>query len=206
MIIAVETADVVNSTKLNNTLFEKADSVLNDELQSHVKAFNTSFQRYRGDAFQVLYNKPQVAVTCALMNRLRLQFDVYEKPVLLTQSIAIGEQQPDNKMGDIFIASGRQLDVLKRAGFAVGFEDSSEQAPINMSLATLFLNDLLNHLTQKQAETLYWYIKTDFAEHHIIAKKLNSTRQNISIHLARAKAELVKAYITSYQSHFAGEQ
>jgi len=63
----------------------------------------------------------------------------------------------------------------------------------------LFLHHLLDGLTEKQAEVLYYYIDFDFPEQQSIADYMNMTRQNITTHLKRSGAELVKAYLLGYR-------
>ena len=194
MILAVETADIVHSTKLSEKVFEQLSFVLNDELESHQHKFACTYQRFRGDAHQVVYKTPTFAIRSAILTRLRLMFDVYEKSILLTQSLVVGKQDSNNTMGSVFVKSGRLLDDAKRGAFIVKIEQLED-----IEIATMFLTDVLNNLTQKQAQALYWYIKSDFSEHKEVAKIIDTSRQNLSIHLSRSKAELVQAYINQVE-------
>ena len=65
-----------------------------------------------------------------------------------------------------------------------------------VKLLTQFLNHLLNRLTKTQAELLYQYIESSFAEHKKIADITGTTRQNISNRLGNIGAYLVRDYMT----------
>lgn len=195
MIIGVETTDIVHSTKLDKASFSLISDSIDDELNDNREVFNYNFQRFRGDAYQVCYSAPEHTVRASLLTRLAVFTTLPDKSVLLTQSIIIGKQDVSDTMGEVFIASGRQLDKQKRAGYTVEFINSH----ITMALPSQFLQTLLNGLTRKQADTLYWYIKLGFPEHQMIADKLKMSRQNVNTHLQRANSELVKAFIDTYE-------
>lgn len=195
MLVAVETSDLVGSTKLtakqNTTILSGLKGVFHDiSNRKHGRA-----EFYRGDGFQVMYTSPELAAKYLLLTKLYLRSQI-PFSVAVTQSLAVGELEKlsgplSEKMAQVFINSGRQLDTQAKGEIAIHSDYLSE----DFSLATRFLNRIIEQLTKKQSEALYWYIKLDFPDQQSIADKLDMTRQNINTHLQRANTDLVRAYI-----------
>lgn len=201
MFIAVESGDLVHSTKMSPTQYADAISALKDELAQQHAVFDTDYEIFRGDAFQVIYNVPKEAIYASLMTKLKLLHVVDGYPIYITQAIAFGLQADKTdslaeNMGMVFIASGRLLDRTKRRQLAI--EYPSHQAAINV--IQTFLNHHINSLTQKQAQVLYHYLRESFPEQQLIADKLNITRQNVAAHLKRGGADLLKQTIEFFDT------
>ncbi|MFC3121692.1 hypothetical protein [Agaribacter flavus] len=197
MIIAVETADLVNSTQLTHEDFMIVSNAIDNELTDNKDRYTLVFERFRGDAHQVTYFQAEYAVRISLLVRLATYIALPAHHTLLTQSLLVGSQAKEDKMGAVYIASGRHLDKLKRSGFLVDFISDT----YTMALPSQFMQALLNGLTSKQAQALYWYIKLGFPDQQTIAKHLNMTRQNVNTHLQRANSDLVKAFIDTYEAN-----
>ncbi|MFC4699451.1 hypothetical protein ACFO4O_04680 [Glaciecola siphonariae] len=201
MFIAVETSDLVHSTKMSEQTYKQAMDALRTELQRHNDAFNARFDIFRGDAFQVAYSNPIYAFKASLLTRLRLMHCVSKHPIKLTQALVFGHQDKiepafSQSMGEVFVQSGRLLERTNR-------RDLSLSLPNNMqaiSLIQQYLNYYLSGLTQKQCEVLYYYIAEDFPEQHVIAEQLQMTRQNVAAHLKRGGADLLKQSILFFES------
>jgi hypothetical protein len=148
-------------------------------------------------------------MTSTLSLRLYLQSGIDCPSIKLTQSLAIGSVEQTSKnlsssLGEAFILSGRSFDKATRGDLVLNF--GTELWSTDLTVATLFLRHLLNGLTEKQAEVLYYYIDFDFPEQQSIADHMNMTRQNIAAHLKRSGAELVKAYLAGYRDTCLGTQ
>jgi hypothetical protein len=199
---AVLTADIVHSTKLSSADYTKVMTTLKNRLEAHEEKYECKFEIFRGDSFQVLYQNIDEAMSSALSLRLFLQSGIECSAVKLTQSLALGEVESrtnsiSSSLGEAFILSGRALDDASRGDMLLSFgEDFSST---DLSVSTLFLRHLLNGLTEKQSEVLYYYIDFDFPEQQVIADHMKMTRQNVATHLKRSGAELVKAYLLGYQ-------
>ena len=197
--IAVLTGDLVNSTKMSDNTYKGVIKDLQRELEKANQEFGASGEIYRGDAFQVQYPEPVYALSSTLLIKLALQFSPYSvQPVQCTISLAYGQHtiyadKPNTSSGRVFVDSGRGLEKAQRGELSVSLPQHSRSPEI--LLLTHYLSHQLNHLTKSQAELLYQYIHSDFAEHKKIAKLTATTRQNISNRLSKIGANLVKDYI-----------
>jgi predicted DNA-binding protein YlxM (UPF0122 family) len=206
-LVAVLTSDIVHSTKL-----EKADySIIMGELDSQLKSISSEteakYEIFRGDSFQVLFPRPSDAMKYTLALRMFLQAGFSSKSVELTQSLAINHfehlgESPGTSSGPAFVMSGRTLDKANRGDFLLNILNTEKGgiSKSDMSLSTMFLNHMLKGLTEKQAGVIYHYLILGFPEQKVIAEKLGITRQNVATHLKRGGADLIKAYLTSYES------
>jgi hypothetical protein len=199
---AVLTSDIVHSTKLSSSDYTKVMATLKSLLEAHEARYGCKYEIFRGDSFQVLYQNIDDAMNAALSLRLYLQSGIDCCAVKLTQSFAVGQVEEtstsiSSSLGEAFILSGRALDKATRGDLLINFGEAFASTDLNVS--TLFLRNLLNGLTEKQSEVLYYYIDFDFPEQQIIADHMKMTRQNVATHLKRSGAELVKAYLLGYQ-------
>ncbi len=206
---AVLTTDIVHSTKLEAKAYACVMKTLQQLLKSHEVRYQCQSEIFRGDSFQVLYTDINDAMTSTLSLRLYLQSGIDCPSIKLTQSLAIGSVEQTSKnlsssLGEAFILSGRSFDKATRGDLVLNF--GTELWSTDLTVATLFLRHLLNGLTEKQAEVLYYYIDFDFPEQQSIADHMNMTRQNIAAHLKRSGAELVKAYLAGYRDTCLGTQ
>ncbi|NQY34444.1 MAG: hypothetical protein HRT37_05650 [Alteromonadaceae bacterium] len=197
--IAVLTGDIVRSTKMSNDTYTETIR----ELQSLLHDANEKYQAigdiYRGDEFQIQYPNPIHAINSTLLIKLSLQLSkISPKPIQCTLSLAYGEYEvysskPNTSSGPVFIESGRGLEKTLRGDISLSLSEKKSHEEIQ--LLTQFLNHQLNRLTRTQAELLYKYIESGFAEHRKIAEITNTTRQNISNRLNNIGAFLVRDYI-----------
>lgn len=204
MLVAVETSDLVGSTKLSDELRSKALSGIKQSLTYLHEQNAGQFEVFRGDAYQVMCTKPELAIKQALLIKLFLLSQL-PQTVQVTQSIAIGEvAEPIGTLGEnmspVFVHSGRQLETLQ-SGYLGLYE---QPLTADFLLANAFMNRLIQQLTSKQAEILYWSIKLDFPEQKLIAKKLSMSRQNVNTHMLRANADLFRAFLEQYKNNISG--
>lgn len=203
MLIAVETSDIVASTKLPKHLrLEAVASIKNCYSNALLNKFD-QFDFFRGDAYQVLYSQAQNSLKQALLTKLFLM-SMLSQQINITQSIALGttsnlEVNLGENMDEVFVISGRTLDTLKSGYLNIICEEFSA----DFSLLMEFANRLLTGITAKQAQILYWWILLDFPEHKVIADKLNVSRQNINTHLLRSNADLFKKLLFNFSQQIA---
>ncbi len=204
MLIAVETGDIVRSTQLTrdelNEVFSYIRSELNDENTSLPSNKHSHLEVFRGDSYQITFFDPQSALRIALLIKLRLKFGTGS--FALTQSLAIGELEdkastPNINMSEVYVRSGRNLDFADSGELHIDKSFAND----DFSLFSECINQFFEQLTQKQAKTLYYYIKQAFPEHKIIAKQLSVSRQNVNTHLQRAHANLFRKFLERYKSH-----
>jgi len=205
-LLAVETSDIVGSTKLTHVQLSSAIALLKNTHAELLSNAGGSVEYFRGDAFQVIYKAARTALKLALLLHLQLRFQL-ETPIFITQSIYVGEsnythnasstQDISLKMDTPFIESGRQLDKMQKGELSLGASFLSK----DFTLCAAFFNRILKSLSIKQSEVLYWYILLNFPEQKVVADKLNMTRQNVNTHLIRANADLVKRFLSQYDEN-----
>lgn len=197
--IAVLTGDIVNSTKMSNETYSEVIHSLKGFLREVKQKYQAIGEVYRGDEFQIQYPDPIDALKSTLLIKLALHLSKFSpKPIQCTLSLAYGrydiyDKKPNTSSGPVFIESGRGLEKAQRGELLLSFEQKYHRD--DFKLLNQFLNHLLNKLTKTQAELLYQYIASDFAEHKKLADLTGTTRQNISNRLANIGAFLVRDYM-----------
>ena len=197
--IAVLTGDLVNSTKMSEEVYSGVINNLKALLVEANKKYQATGEVYRGDEFQIQYPNPIDAFKSTLLIKLALHLSTYSsKPIQCTLSLAYGsyafyDKKPNTSSGPVFIASGRGLEKTQRGELSLHFDERSNDE--ETQLLNNFLNHLLNRLTKTQAELLFQYIESDFADHKQLAKITKTTRQNISNRLSNIGAFLVRDYM-----------
>ena len=208
MFIAVETSDLVHSTKMSEENYSQAIGILKKQLAHNQTRFNARFDIFRGDAFQVVYQAPEHALRAALMTRFKLMYSLSQGAVEVTQALSFGVQEKvddafSEAMGEVFINSGRLLETTKRRQIQLVFQHIDNKTLVSdngaIGLIVNYLNMQLLGITQKQAQVLFHYLDDDFPEQQLIADKLNITRQNVAAHLKRGGADLLKQTIHFFE-------
>lgn len=198
MNLAVLTGDIVSSTKMPATEYQLVINRLQRLIDQADEHFSASGQIFRGDAFQLHYTDIAQALKSTLLIKLGLYItEQVPSPVQCTLSLAYGKglvknESPNTSSGPVYITSGRELENTASGDLSVHI--SNFDAQNELTLLTQFLNHLLNRLTKTQAELLYQYVMSDFAEHKKLAELTGTTRQNISNRLANIGATLVENY------------
>ena len=197
--IAVLTGDIVNSTKMSNETYSSVIKSLKTFLNEVDERYDATGEIYRGDEFQIQYPDPVYALKSTLLIKLALHLSRFSpKPIQCTLSLAYGphniyDEKPNTSSGPVFVKSGRGLEKTQRGEISLLLDEENVESEIK--LLTQFLNHLLNRLTKTQAELLYQYIESGFAEHKKIADITGTTRQNISNRLGNIGAFLVRDYM-----------
>lgn len=207
MLIAVESGDIVHATQLDSVDYKAVMSVLEEQLSEHAKRFGAKYEIFRGDAYQVYYPDASNAFRASLLNKLKLLHCFEGKPVRLTQALAFGPETPSTSplsknMGEVFISSGRLLETTRRADISLKLPEDNAA----LLVIEAYLNHHLAGLTQKQAEVVHHYFYDNYPEQHVIADKLNMTRQNVAAHLKRGAADLLKNSIAFFTQYCEGSQ
>jgi hypothetical protein len=204
-LIAVETSDIVGSTKLSTkqlglTIVALKTCIAELKINNGLLA-----EFYRGDAFQIMHPNAVLSLRNLLLIKLYMLSQL-DFTVKITQSLAIGYVSVPvlslhDRMDEVFVNSGRQLEQVESG--EIGIYIDNFVAGDHLALA--FLNRVLDGLSAKQALVLYWYIKNNFPEHKKIAAQLNMTRQNVNTHLLRGNADLIKRFISHFEKIVKGE-
>ena len=204
-LIAVETSDIVGSTKLSTKQLGQTIVALKTCI-AELKINNGLLAEfYRGDAFQLMHPNAVLSLRNLLLVKLYMLSQL-DFTVKITQSLAIGYVSVPvlslhDRMDEVFVNSGRQLEQVESG--EIGIYIDNFVAGDHLALA--FLNRILDGLSAKQALVLYWYIKNNFPEHKKIAVQLNMTRQNVNTHLLRGNADLIKGFISHFEKIVKGK-
>lgn len=203
--IAVLTGDIVNSTKLNEAEYQLVTERINDCCELLKQKFNAKWELYRGDGFQVSVPHPEKAMLCAMLLKTCLRQMFSEgSPVDMTLSIGFGNQTVHSEklgtsFGSAFVLSGQGLDNSPKGNLTIHMGDEFGILSDALTITTRFISHSLSLLSQKQAEVLYYYLLLSYPEQQVIAAKLSTSRQNVSKHLSRAGAELIKDYLLYFE-------
>ncbi|MFT5677432.1 MAG: hypothetical protein ACI808_003384 [Paraglaciecola sp.] len=200
--IAVLTGDIVDSTKMSPQDYNSAVNLLQSSIEYCQEHFAARGEIYRGDGIQLVFSEAQYAMKAAiLIKTLLLSSLPAGQKIEITMALGLGDQSvsgatPGVSQGSAFTFSGRGLDLTQPGALSVHLEAGARYDALE--LATQFLNHLLQSLTQVQARVLYYYLLMDFPTHAQLAKKLNTSQQNVTKHLSRIGVDLVENYLNVY--------
>ena len=194
--IAVLTADLVNSTKLKPIEISEVLTWLECYSQNQLVPNDVKFAIYRGDEFQISFNKPEIALYHTVLLKLKLQI-AFKWKQNCTMSLAFGDvdlmtETPQTSQGPVFITSGRNLSKTNKAELTIS---STDALGTHYHLLQRFVNHQLSKLTKSQIDLMILYFEHNFPEHRIIAELTNTSRQNISNRLSSMGADLVKEFV-----------
>ncbi|RUO32012.1 hypothetical protein CWE12_03215 [Aliidiomarina sedimenti] len=193
--IAVLTGDLVHSSKLSEQQLNQAQQLLQQQINRHTQSGGRG-ELYRGDAFQLALPEARDAIKAALLVVCTLRAN----GVALTLSVGIGDgpvaKRSATAQQQAYVLSGRGLELTSRGELTVHSDHSA--ANQSLQLNTAFLSFLLQNLTRKQAEVLYDWVNHDFCEHHLVAERLQTSRQNVSLHLRKLGGHLVESYCQTF--------
>ena len=200
---AVITGDIISSTSLpfeeRKKLLEIFDKIVND-LQSLCEL---KCEIFRGDSFQILVEKAELALEVAVLIRAGLKMNTPENSKIIWDArvaIGVGEIEfIDDKVitsdGEAFKYSGRAFDELIKTNLTIKtrWDNINEE----LKLSTLFADDIISNWTEIQAFVVYKSLLLNKSQKEI-ADEQNKSAQNISKISVNAKEKLIRQYINRY--------
>lgn len=171
--IAVISADLIDSSSYSKKLLEQVLNALNEEFKMLQKNYKKSeFEIFRGDSFQGVLYELQDALRVSLLLKMRINSIYSEdkdtraqvKPADLRLAIGIGtfdfkRKKISESNGEAFQHSGRTLDGMKASSRKIKLSTPNEEIT-NEFEASLFLLDII---TEKwsiaSAEVVYFLLK-----------------------------------------------
>ncbi|URQ89184.1 hypothetical protein [Pseudoalteromonas sp. SCSIO 43101] len=201
--IAVISGDLIKSQKIPQQEYDAMLYQLDQSLRFVAKRFNASFSIYRGDALQIQLTEPEQVCHAAILLYLQMKAANYE----LRQSLAIGSL--DNSRADIktatgsaYTLSGRGLDNMghQRLTLQIDNQPLEEGFLLNIELIEV----LLEKMSQKQANALFYYLTTEHNNHAELAKELATSRANVTKLLNLAHYQLIERFIQYSQTTLKG--
>jgi len=210
--LAVLSGDLINSTQLEESTFNKLTIRLKKEFQAFSVQFPSEdivFSQYRGDSFQGVVADPLLAFTIALQLKALVNSFTDEShseknrlPMLDVRiSIGIGQAKYTkndlaSSNGEAFQLSGRTLDTMKAEEKTMAL--TTTVAEINKTYEVLFkfLDATTARWSLASAETIY-YLLQNFKEQEI-AIKVNRSQAAINHRKKAAGWDEIKMLLDYY--------
>lgn len=195
---AVITADIVNSTKIEEAnrylLVDELDNIIQD-LQ---RLSSIRCEMYRGDSFQVLVDDLKYCLEIAVLIRLGLKKSNLLMNGRLDARMAIGvgdvsyeHEQVILSDGEAFRLSGRTFEKLNKRRLLITTNINDVDEPLNIMLA--FIDELLEGLSYTQSKYLYDSLLYKMSQMEL-ANVYNTSQPNIAKHLKSAKENLFRLF------------
>lgn len=196
--LAVLTGDLVHSTKLDAKTYSLVVTVLEEYFEALHQQHGVDYEIFRGDGFQLVFTKAELAVTVLLQTKLFLNSQINGHAIDCTQCLAYGSGnynvgKPGRSSGGVFVTSGRGLEKTRPGEVRI-----MSHLPLLQPATDLICQQMsyvLNKLSVKQAGLLYHYIKEGFPAHKVLAIWADTSRQNISERLKAAGGDLLQPFI-----------
>ena len=197
--IAVITGDLVNSTELGPDRIEQAFVALEDcaEMQAEWYGASLHFTRHRGDGWQVIIARPNMALRSALAFRaaLRAKGNEFDSYMGIAEGKVVGDIGSDlnAETAEVFTASGRNL--TSESEFLSG---QRIKYKIDARAGLILLDKITQGWTPKQAATVLLFLDPNKKlTQEEASETLDTTHQNVSKLLRTASFKEIK-YILSY--------
>lgn len=196
----VVTGDMIASSAIQVEWREQllqATRKIADELRA---VSDLQIEFFRGDSFQLLVEKPEKALTVAVLLRAGLMRRTPSGSGRLWDArLAIGVGAVDFLSdsivvsdGEAFRFSGREMDAIKKKKLAVRtrWDEVNEE----LAVSTAFADDVISGWTQAQAEVVYLSLLRKVTQREI-ASQIDKSPQTVSKLLGLAKESLVRSYL-----------
>ncbi|NCT17966.1 MAG: hypothetical protein COZ75_11325 [Flavobacteriaceae bacterium CG_4_8_14_3_um_filter_34_10] len=169
--VAVLTADLINSTAYDKKTFQKVLAHLKDEFEEIASQKEAMFTIFRGDSFQGIVKQPKYALQIALQLKasvLKVQSTNFKKTTNPTADvrIAIGigvaeynENAIAESNGEAFHFSGKTLDNMKFENKKLSLKTSNEEINGEFLVSLKFLDMLTDKWSTASAEVVYYLLK-----------------------------------------------
>lgn len=202
--VAILTGDLVHSTDMGREGIARAFAALEAcaRVQEGWHGAPLHFTRHRGDGWQVVLTRPELALRSALAFRAALRaadadFDSY---MGISEGDAPDRIGPDlnDETGELFVMSGSALEAAKRARTDVRLvhEGGSHATKAVFALADHISRDW----TGPQASAFLLMLDPDRPNFTRIAEKLGKSRQAVSKALIAAGLNAVTFALTAMEA------
>lgn len=195
---AVITADIVNSTKIEEAHRYLLVDELDNIIQDLKRLSSLRCEMYRGDSFQVLVDDVKYCLEIAVLIRLGLKKSNLLKNGKLDARMAIGvgdisyeHEQVILSDGEAFRLSGRTFDKLNKRRLLIATNINDVDEPLNVMLA--FIDELLEGLSYTQSIYLYDSLLYNMSQMEL-ANVYHTSQPNIAKHLKSAKENLFRLF------------
>lgn len=198
-LVAVITADIVNSTRLKKA----EEKMLMSNLSSILKLYK--FEFYRGDSFQAYLPDPTPALKVVLQARAaakRLSSGFSSPFADVRASIGIGNittpvRDLKTAKGEAFLLSGRAFDDMSKSGKRLKIQSANDVSNLGLKIIANYADSLFARLTSKQAAVIFELLM----DHNQMetAKLLKKSQPTINKHAQSARWFEINNLIEDYQ-------
>ncbi len=206
---AVITGDLINSTRLGEEAYETVIDRLKDILQllkdeEHI----TQYELYRGDAFQILVENAQTALSVLFIIRTyinslappqerRGQKVEYNFRLALGVADVEGEVKSGITNEPPFVYSGRTLDAITAKNVTIGIRTEYDDRNSEFNTELSLLEYIMEQWTPTSAGILYHKLwgKTE----RVIADKLGISQSAVNQHSRQACWNGLKIFLNRYE-------
>ena len=202
---AVLTGDIVKSRQIIDR--PEIMYTLKRVLDSTRQEYQTEYDLYRGDSFQLVLPSPSSAILVAIIIRSKL---ISSSPNNNHRwdariSVGIGEityrgDKITDSDGQAFQLSGQGLSEIEKQDAKLVLKAPWQQADRNLGLTTKFADNIISNWSKISAETAYYQLVYKESQ-TLLAKRLGKSQSTINHRMATAKLKLINAYIQHVKEH-----
>jgi hypothetical protein len=195
-IIAIITADIINSRGYNSTEWmTKLKSCLNQWGDTP-----SSWEIYRGDEIQLRINKKDALFAAIQLKALIKSI----KGLDIRMGMGIGSESyigagVSESNGTAYQRSGRTLETLKESKVNLMIKTSDEAYNITMNLILKLASDFMDNWSPVSAEIVFLSLSNPEESQQSLAEQLNIKQSAISQRKKRARLNLVQELLEYYQ-------
>lgn len=212
--VAVLTADLVNSSNYQHKVLERVLDALKEEFKHITTTYgedSVRFKIYRGDSFQGVVKTPEDALQIALqlkaaINRIHLKETrknrAYSKIADLKIAIGVGTQDVEREAiaesnGQAFQFSGRTLDEMKAGNQKTRLQTAVEEVNGEFNTSFFLLDTITDKWSTASAEVVY-YLITGLKEKEVAAA-INISQSAVNQRKKAAGWEAIAVLLERYR-------
>lgn len=212
--VAVLTADLVDSSTYEDDILEKVLNALKEEFDNISREQGTQevrFKIYRGDSFQGVIKNPEEALHISLqikaaINKIHLKQTgknrAYSKVADFKIAIGIGTQDLEREAisesnGQAFQFSGRTLDEMKTENRKTRIKTENENINQEFDASFLLLDTITDRWSIASAEVVYYLLKG--MKEREIAKKIMISQSAVNQRKKAAGWEAISGLLNRYR-------
>lgn len=211
--IAVLTADLIDSSQYDEGVLKKVLDTLSSEFQLITKEYKKKevrFDIYRGDSFQGIIKDPAQALLISLqikaaINKIHLKKTrksrTYSKIADFKIAIGIGTIDLERKAiaesnGQAFQFSGRSLDDMKNENRKTRLKTPEQETDDEFNTGFYLMDTITDKWSTASAEVVYYLLKG--LKEREIARELNITQSAVNQRKKASGWEAINTLLTRY--------
>lgn len=200
MSITVLTGDIIESTKLSHTLLKKVQSAI-ATTYSEIESWGipARFSEYRGDGWQIAFEKASLWLRAALILRAKLRAIDRQCDTRIAIAYGVGHlpKKIETTADATFVLSGRTLDDMQ-SPFRMAAGNSPE-----LDAICILIDQIVTNWTPTQAQTILPFLSpNETPRQQDIALQLGVSRQSVGKTLDAASYPYIIATLKRLEATF----